>query len=395
MDLETKQLLDQVKQALAGQDELKGAVEQLEAQVKNVPTTIDQKVKQARLASWDRNGRYRGVLGSEEQARSFGLFVLSRGAGRDWAAEALKSEFPDVVKEFGTTEAGNLLPEEYTGRIVDLIEQHGVIERNALRVPMSADTQKYSKKTARMSAAPMDEATALDKTKPTLANRSLVARKWGAYVEVPSEVSDDAVAAIGEMIARDMAQSFALAVDEAGLVGDGSGTYNSITGIIDSLIAQAIVTGADTTWADLTLANFQEVVSRVTTRTFVNNEAVWIVSPQFFWTVIAKHILASGGVTAAEIEGRRSLQFLGFRVEFSTVMPTSTAVGEICAIFGSIRQGVTFGDRRQLTVKQSEHYKFAEDVLAFLGTRRFDLNVDGAGTGTTVEVLAALKTADT
>ena len=51
------------------------------------------------------------------------------------------------------------------------------------------------------------------------------------------------------------------------------------------------------------------------------------------------------------------------------------------------------GDRRQFTFKRSEDFKFDEDVMAMLSTRRYDIEVHGAGTGNVPEELSAVKTA--
>jgi len=395
MDTDTQKMLGEVKTALGDYGKIKGAVEQLEADVRALPKTFEDKLRAVKSRAWDGLGRYRGVLGSEDRARSFGLLVMQT-VGKTWAGEALKNEFPDVsAKAFGSADAGNLIPEEFSGVIVDLIEQFGVFERNTLRVPMSGDIQRYSKKTGRMSAAPMAEGTAIAETKPTLAPKALTARKWGTYIEVPSEVAEDAVAAIGEMIAVDMAEAFALAVDEAGFTGDGSAGFNSITGVVDSLIAEAIVTGtgaAGAKWGSLVLDDFLQVVSLVATRTFQGNNAKWYCSHQFYWTVMVPIVLGVGGVAAGEVEGRRQPLFLGYPVEFTQVLPTAPADASVAAVFGNLRQGAVLGDRRQINIRESRDYKFAEDLIAMLGTRRFDIQVHGAGTGTTPEVLAALRT---
>jgi len=44
-------------------------------------------------------------------------------------------------------------------------------------------------------------------------------------------------------------------------------------------------------------------------------------------------------------------------------------------------------------VQASDHFKFSSDVTAIMSTRRFDIQVIGAGAGTTPEVLAGLQTA--
>ena len=103
--------------------------------------------------------------------------------------------------------------------------------------------------------------------------------------------------------------------------------------------------------------------------------------------------LAAGGVTAGEIAGRRQLLFLGYPVEIAQVMPSASAAAQVSAVFGNLRKGAVFGDRRQFTFKRSENFKFDEDVMAMLSIRRYDIEVHGAGTGSTREVLSAVKTA--
>ncbi|MEM8493899.1 MAG: phage major capsid protein [Planctomycetota bacterium] len=102
--------------------------------------------------------------------------------------------------------------------------------------------------------------------------------------------------------------------------------------------------------------------------------------------------LAAGGVTAGEIAGRRQLLFLGYPVELTQVLPGASAADAIGALFGNLRSGAVFGDRREFTFRRSEDFKFDEDVLAMLSTRRYDIEVHGAGEGSTTEVLSAVKT---
>ncbi len=131
LDSETKQLLGEVKAALADQSKLNAAVQQLESQMLGLPKTIENRIKAIKSVAFDpRNGRYRGLFGSEDQARSFGLFVMAKAASMTWAADAIKSEFPDTAKAFTSTNAGNLIPEEFKGNIVSMIESYGVFERS-------------------------------------------------------------------------------------------------------------------------------------------------------------------------------------------------------------------------------------------------------------------------
>jgi HK97 family phage major capsid protein len=55
------------------------------------------------------------------------------------------------------------------------------------------------------------------------------------------------------------------------------------------------------------------------------------------------------------------------------------ANSQVCAILGDLNLGVTIGDRRLITVAQSDQYKFDTDQLAVKVTQRIDINVHDAG----------------
>jgi HK97 family phage major capsid protein len=87
--------------------------------------------------------------------------------------------------------------------------------------------------------------------------------------------------------------------------------------------------------------------------------------------------------------------FLGYPVYFTNQMPTSTAAATVAALFGAYSQAAVIGDRMGITIAQSEHLGFAEDVLAVRATTRYDINVYDSGSATANDVGAyvGLKTA--
>ena len=99
LDQETRELLTEVKSTLAETNKVRAAVQQLEEQMKGVPSTIENKLAAMRRMVFDDRGNYRGVaFGCEEEARGFGLFVLAKTAGDQRALGALKAEFKDVFQ---------------------------------------------------------------------------------------------------------------------------------------------------------------------------------------------------------------------------------------------------------------------------------------------------------
>jgi HK97 family phage major capsid protein len=94
---------------------------------------------------------------------------------------------------------------------------------------------------------------------------------------------------------------------------------------------------------------------------------------------MVKLMLASGGVTAAEIENARTKSFLGYEVAFSQVMPKAEANSQVCALLGDLSQAARLGSRREVTLAISEHSRFSYDEIEIKGTERFDINVHDVG----------------
>lgn len=395
--------LQQKQQELAGKlgehdvNEVAEALKSLEQKQQELAEDVTKRLQAISRVVGGGSRHYRGAFASEDDARAFGLAVIGKVLGQGWATEALKSDHKDVydligAKAFTTTNADAVIPEQWVSTMVNLLENYGVFEPAAMSMPMSTDTLNYSKKTARIGAQPMDEGSSLSSANPTLAAQTLTAKKWGAYTEVNNEVSEDAIIAVAEMIMDDMAESHAKAVDDAGFNGDGTASYNSVTGILNALHSNQIQQSAtgNTTWDDLTLNDHEVAVSLLATKAFSDNALAWYCSTQYYWRVMVRLMLSQGGVTAGEIEGRRRPLFMGYPVVFTAILPSSSAAGQISAVIGNLRQGAKFGDRRQLRMRASEHFKFSEDATAMLSTRRYAINIDGAGED---EVMAAVQTA--
>jgi len=187
-------------------------------------------------------------------------------------------------------------------------------------------------------------------------------------------------------------------VDECVFNGDTSSTYFGHFGIIPKLKdingvddGGGLVLGTGNAWSELTLTDLEKLAGTIPN--YADENAKWYCHRKFFFTVIAKLVLDAGGVTATEMEGRRQLQFLGYPVELSQVMPKTEANSQVPVVFGDMRQAVTLGRRREMTVDTSRDYKFAERQLTFLGTRRIAINCHSLGSATEAGPMAGLITA--
>ncbi len=406
MDLETKELMQEVKAQLEEGNKVKAAVAQIEETLRGLPATIDAKLKAVRRAQWDGNGSYRGVFNSEDDARCFGLLVL-RNVGHDTrAAEILSGEMKAVLERAhgsNPTDAGGaLVPVEYSTRIEILIENFGVYAANVFTMPMSTDSMTFSRRTKGLKAYKVGQNLPATASEMGFEQINLNADELAVFTTYPRSLGDDAAASIGELIALEIAQAFAESLDHGGFVGDGTPDDLDMTGIVTRLIAINTVTpgangglilgsgNAGDGWDGLVEDDFLKVIGQMPA--YRGLSAAWYCSNAFFWTVMAPIQTAKGGVTIRELAGGPVLQFLGHPVRITQSMPKASGDSQVPALFGDLRLSSTRGRRQELTVEESRHVKFQERQIAVLGTQRHAIANHSLGTADAAGPVVGLLT---
>lgn len=402
LDNETRELFNEVKTQLAEGNKIKSAVAQLEEQMKGLPQTIERKLEAIRRTVYDDRGRYRGIaFHSEEEARGFGLYVLAKIGGDARALGALKAEFKDVFERaMGDDPATIGTPIEYSNRVQRLVEEFGVFAANAFPMPMTSDRLTFQRRTSGLTVFKTGRNVAATGSDPKYATVDLNADEWNTLTLYPKSLGEDAAVAVGELIALEIGQAFAEALDDAGFIGDGTPTYLDVQGLTTRLVAingvddgggLVLGTGANGAgWGSLVLDDFLKVKGRAPR--YAQRNGKWYVSSQFYWTVMAKIILSQGGTTSAEIEGRRSLMFLGDQVEITQSMPGTQGNSQVCAAYGDLRLSSTHGVRKELTIEQSNDVRFIERQVAVLGTQRHAVANHSLGTATEAGPIVGLIT---
>lgn len=337
---------------------------------------------------------------AEEQAYDFGQFLLATAFQRpDALAHCRKrgiksfnyvSDASGEIKAMseGTNSAGGaLVPEEFATNIIDLREKYGIL-RNSLRVePMSSETRRIPRRASGMTVYYPGEGVALTASDLAFNSVLLTAKKYAALGIYSSELGEDAIIDFGDRIAEEAAYAFSAAEDDNGFNGDGTSAYCSTVGILpkikglSSTIAYiaGLTVGSGNLWSELVLNDYLNVVGNLPVYADTPN-AAWYCHKMHYYSTMLKLALASGGVTETEvINGQRTPMFLGYPVKFVQKMARSEANSQVCAILGDLNLGVTMGDRRLITVAQSDQYKFDTDQLAVKVTQRIDINVHDAG----------------
>lgn len=290
---------------------------------------------------------------------------------------------------------GFLVPDEMERSLVRLRQQYGVFERYARPYPMSSDNVTVPRLLDDADAywvGETDETTASD---ADLGGAEVVAKKLGSLVKVSSELDEDSVVELGDMITDGMALKMAKKADQAGFNGDGSSSYGGITGLKNALNSAAIYdaptgnTGAKT----LDLDDFESVMGMLPEYDMAN--PVWFVHKTVYAASMARLQLAAGGNTVSNLASGPVREFLGYPVVFTQVMPSTIAgsPSTILAYLGDLRLAATFGRRRGMRVKLSEDRYLEHDLIGVFATQRLGINVHERGETENTRPIIALKTA--
>jgi HK97 family phage major capsid protein len=335
--------------------------------------------------------------GAAERAFRFGQWFLAGPCGRFAEGSTLIQRAKQYAKEHGiqiqrahtesvNEDGGFTVPVEFSNEIIDNRESFGVIRRHAKIEPMAAETKIVPRRTRGLSFYAAGETDAATESKKGWDAVTLVAKKWLCLAKISSELQEDSVVSMADDLANEMGYAASELEDNLGFNADGTSTYHGIRGIRHKLLnlsatranIAGLVVGAGNAWSELLLTDFEKVVALLPQYADTPN-AKWFCHKTFYWNVMVKLILASGGVTGMEVEGARARRFLGYDVEISQVLPRVEANDHIPVLFGDLRKGCKLGDRRSLSIKLSEHSSFENDELDILGSIRNDFIAHDVG----------------
>ena len=331
---------------------------------------------------------------AQEDAHRTGQHLLAYVFGNEKARTWCKDHGVRAHSESDNESGGVFVLTEHENAIIDLREEYGTFRKFAKIIQMGSDKKDRPRRTGGLTAYPIGARGAsrrLTESKKGWDKVGLEAKKWGVLAKYEDELSEDAVISIADDLTEEGSYAFTVTEDECGFLGDGTGDFHGITGIIPKIealsstkadIAGMVVasgTGSDK-WAEITKNDTLKLMGRLPKFAYKRG-AVWHCSNAFWSEVLLRIITDAGGVTAHELqEGKRPL-YQGYPVEISQVLPQVPAVGQIPLLFGNIASGVMFGDRRGVTVKQTDSNDddFENDLQSVKMTERFDIVVHDVG----------------
>lgn len=363
-------------------------------------------------------GRYCGAFGSESDARSVGLSIMA-GLGNKRANEALKSEFSDVHQrvlggDINSDGGAIKTPAELINLVLWLVDSYGVFTSKVPGMPMGSDETTWTKDKGEPFMNVIGEhQKAVTENSLDLISASLKPKEWYTLFIYPRSLEEDSAVPLADLMARRIAWAFAYWIDKCGFMGTGGSDFFGIYGLVPKLKAigtGGLITAAGvTSFANVTdqhLLNVQGLLpqwadtnySEATAGGPAGNlggrgRAEWYCHRQFFFGVFARLARATGGLTAEEFEGRRSLAYNGAKQNIVQVMPSVGADQEVPVIYGDLAIAAMRGVRRQLQIEQSTEVRWLQRQIAVMGTMRHDIVVQNIGDANNPEAITGLKLA--
>ena len=395
-ELITEVVASEMEQQAEQQKALQTSLDTSDASIKELQDAnadLQKQLKAVLQSVRGPDGNYKGMFHSPDEAKAFGLFVMGRCLGHTGARKSfdeLGYESKALI-EGDNTQGGATVPPEFLPRLIDLVDSLSVYADIAERWPMGSDRAIAMVLTSDPTVESPGEGTAASESEPGFKGVELIAKKFLSYVPISSEVSEDSAIALGELVGRLLARATAIKLDAAGLVGDGTSTYQGILGIrhqlraVDATIGNCQGLQVQATagaWSAIVAADLYGVVGLLPS--FADTENTCFVTHRtFYYTVMIALALAAGGTLASEIINvgyTRKPTFLGYPVKFSTNMPRVKPAADHCPLmFGDFKQACVLGERSGFDIAESDHVKFAEDMRCIRGRLRAGVNNHGVG----------------
>jgi HK97 family phage major capsid protein len=299
---------------------------------------------------------------------------------------------------------GVLTSPELSSEIIRLVEEFGVYPQFARRVPMNSDTLNIARRTGGLAARPVGENAEVLASDVTFDNVELVAKIWGVANRVPNSLLEDSVIDLADLMAVEIAQAFAEAVDNAGFVGDGTSTYHGVEGITKKIVKAAhsasVVSTTDSTedqYSELTMKNFTDLVAKLPI--YARRSARFFISPAGWGSAMLRLAMLPGGASgpggnsSSDVAAGFGERFLGYPVTLVHSMHSSLtdSSGEVACLFGDLSQAAVYGERRAIQIRTaSERYIEYDQTLTFATTRNA-MVVHDVGSTTKAGPVVALK----
>lgn len=276
------------------------------------------------------------------------------------------------------SEGGFLVPEEFRAELLRLSLETSIVRPRARVVPMGSSTLSFPSVDSTSNASSVfggivvyrtAEGANLTETSATFGRVKLEATKQTAYAEVTNELMRDAAGGFTMYLNELMPEALAFYEDYDYLAGSGVGAP---LGAVASTNPAVVTVTAESGQGAGTIVweNIIKMYARMLPSSLAR--AVWVANintlPQLATMALTVGTAGSAIWLSNGVDGP-PVTILGRPVLFTEKVPSVGTQGDISFVdFGYY----LIGDRQQMSLESSEHYKFASDKTAFRVIQRND-----------------------
>jgi len=258
---------------------------------------------------------------------------------------AVHSRFAE--RAMGAATAGDeLVPEMFSNRVVENIEQHGLVRRYATIIPMTTDTMNVPTITTGLTAYEVSAGSQITASDLVTSSVTLATRKLATITAMHNELILNANPAIVPILVNQAGKALSNKEDTLGLTGSGS----TVTGILESSTNNRSLgnssTGGETTIASVDFDDLGLLLDELASN-YINDACAWYFNKKvLYYLQTAKN---SSDYYWKPASAGNPATIHGFPYRTSSVMSSAPSTATAFAFFGDLKN-LYMGDRGAITV---------------------------------------------
>ena len=358
MEVETKELSEQEKSLVEATQKMiletsKGIAEQA---IEGIKEEMGKKFKEfceEQGKALKANAGIYSVKAKKDRKAMNDRFRKGIKAVMSGDVEALKTLF---TKEMTTDDtespyAGFTVDTELDAEIRYLQTLYGVARRNMEMLTLSKGHYKANELVTDLTVAWVDEGASMLSTQWVSGQNELDLKKLYAIITFTNELLEDTEIDLFRFASERVAEGMSYKEDLAFFKGDGTSTYGSFTGLLNSTTVNS-VTMIGTTFASLTADDLLDMIDDTPTGALGNakfymNRTIMSIIRKIKTTTENEYIFQRPSESGP-------MTIWGYPVELVEVMPTASETNDDTPfiIFGDLKKGCIFGQKGGLRVER-------------------------------------------
>jgi HK97 family phage major capsid protein len=307
------------------------------------------------------------------------FFNISEHSTRDVEMQRKLNTLKNDLSSVKPSDGGFLIPEVLRAELLRVALEKAIVRSRARVIPMDSLTVPFPAVDATSNVSSVyggvvgywtEEGATLTESQPRFSRVELKANKLTLYTEVPNELIRDARPSLEAFINDIFPEALAWFEDIAFFVGGGVGEPLGFMNAPARIQVTRQASGNSVDWLDLAT-----MYTRMLPQSL--DSAVWIVSPDTMVDLLtmpfiqggASPILLGGGGGFASGSGSPVMTILGRPVIVSEKARAKGTAGDINFVDFNY---YLVGDRQAMSARQSEEYRFQNDITAFRVIERVD-----------------------